>query len=259
METPHVSKPFVRLFTRYSRFYVGRHFYAARILKSHKLAADVTRLPAVAFLNHAAWWDPLTCLLLAAEYFPKRISFAPIEENALRKYRFLRRLGFFGVDVKSARGAAAFLRTAEDILASPEHMLWVTPQGEFTDVRSRPVSFRRGLAALAGRVPPTVFLPIAIEYTFWEERLPEVLVAFGTPLFTQQHQNSCGASDCNAALETTLQDAQDALAAAAQRRDAEEWEVLFRGAAGISPVYDFWRHARAKVRREAFQAEHSTL
>jgi 1-acyl-sn-glycerol-3-phosphate acyltransferase len=238
---------------------VRRHFHGVRLLKTHALAADFRLLPAVAFLNHASWWDPLICLLLADEYFPNRTSFAPIDEAALQKYRFLEKLGFFGIDVSSPRGAATFLRTATSILELPERMLWITPQGKFTDARTRPVTFRSGLAALAGRVAPTVFLPLAVEYTFWEERLPEVLVAFGTPLFTQQHQNSCGASDWNAALERGLQDAQDALAEAAQRRDPNEWELLFRGASGTTAVYDLWRQARAAIRRESFNREHSAL
>ena len=259
METPHVSSRLVRLFTRYSRGYVRRHFHGVRILKSHKMVADFRRLPAVVYLNHASWWDPLICLLLAAEYFPNRASFAPVDAAALQKYRFLEKLGFFGIDPNSARGAATFLRTAGGLLDSPDRMLWVTPQGKFTDVRTRPVAFRGGLAALAGRVGPTVFLPMALEYTFWEERLPEVLVAFGTPLFSQQHQNSCGVTDWNAALEATIADTQDALAEASQRRDADEWELLFRGGAGTTAVYDLWRQARAAIRREGFSAEHSTL
>lgn len=164
METPHVSNRLVRLFTRYSRGYVRRHFHGVRLLKSHPLMADFRRLPAVVYLNHASWWDPLICLLLAAEYFPDRTSFAPIDAAALQKYRFLEKLGFFGIDPNSTRGAATFLRTAGNILESHERMVWVTPQGKFTDVRTRPAFFRGGLAALAGRVGPTVFLPMAVEY-----------------------------------------------------------------------------------------------
>lgn len=259
METPHASPRLVRLFTRYSRGYVRRHFHSVRLLKTHKLAADFRRLPAVVLLNHASWWDPLICLLLAAEYFPNRASFAPIEASALQKYRFLEKLGFFGIDTSSTRGAATFLRTAGDILESPERMLWITPQGKFTDVRSRPISFRGGLATLAGRVGPTVFLPMAVEYSFWEERLPEVLVAFGSPLFTQQHGNRCGVTDWQHALENTMQDAQDALAEASQRRNPDDWEMLSRGAAGTTAIYDMWRQARAAIRREGYRAEHSAL
>jgi 1-acyl-sn-glycerol-3-phosphate acyltransferase len=155
-----------------------------RVLKTHALPNSFSELPVAVFANHASWWDPLVCLLLAAEYFPGRASFAPIDARALQRYRLLERFGFFPVEVRSARGAAAFVQNASTILESPKRILWLTPQGKFTDVRERPVSFQRGLAHLAGRVGPSVFLPIALEYTFWEERTPEVLLAFGTPLFT---------------------------------------------------------------------------
>jgi hypothetical protein len=138
-------------------------------------------------------------------------------------------------------------------------MLWITPQGQFTDVRSRPIRVQRGLAHLAASVAPTVFLPLAIEYSFWEERSPEVLVAFGTPLFTQQHQNSCGADDWTAAFESGLEAAQTALADASQRRDANEWQTLLRGSSGTTAIYDTWRRIRSAMRGEEFRKGHSAL
>jgi len=259
MALPSLSQPLVRLFTRYSRGFLRRHFHAVRVLKSHALPSDFRELPIAVFLNHASWWDPLICLILAREYFPARSSFGPIDARAVSRYGFLTKLGFFPVELGSARGAALFLQKAGAILESPRRMLWLTPQGKFTDARARPLSLQRGLAHLAGRVPPAVFLPLAIEYPFWEERTPEVLLAFGTPLFTQQHQNSCGADDWAGALERTLQDAQDALAAAAQRRSPDDWQVLLRGASGTAMLYDAWRRLRAFFRRERFQPEHSNL
>lgn len=256
---PRLSPALVRLFTRYSGGHVRRHFHAVRLLKSHGMPADFAQLPVVVFLNHAAWWDPLICLVLAERFFPQRSAFAPIDSQALRRYRFLAKLGFFGVETGSARGAAAFLQQASAILESPARMLWVTPQGKFTDPRPRPVSLQRGLAHLAARATPSVFLPLAIEYTFWEERTPEVLLAFGTPLFSQHHQNSCGSDDWASVLERTLEDTQDALAVAAQHRQPEKWEILLRGAAGTTPFYDAWRRVRAVIGRERFQPEHSNL
>lgn len=138
-------------------------------------------------------------------------------------------------------------------------MLWFTPQGGFVDVRSRPITLQRGLAHLAARVAPAVFLPLAIEYTFWEERLPEVLIAFGTPLFTQQHQNSCGSDDWSAAFESGLEAAQTTLAEAAQRRQQDEWDILLYGSSGTTWVYDLWRRVRSLGRGEPFQKGHSTL
>ncbi len=259
MTAQSISPRLVRLFARYSRGYVRRHFHSVRLLQSHALPAEFEELPVVVFLNHASWWDPLVCLLLAAELFPARPAFGPIDARALQRYRFLARLGFFGVETDSRRGAAAFLRTGTAILQNPKQMLWITPQGKFTDTRVRPVSLQRGLAHLAGCAAPAVFLPLAIEYSFWEERTPEVLLAFGTPLFTKQFQNSCGTDDWAAALERTLEDAQDALAIAAQLRSPDEWRVLLHGKAGTTWIYDTWRRLRALFRRERFQPEHSGL
>lgn len=259
MKAPTLSPPLVRLFTRYSRGYVRRHFHSVRLLKSHALLSDFAALPAVVFLNHASWWDPLLCLLLAQEFFPSRGAFGPIDARALQRYPFLAKIGFFPVENDSARGAANFLRSAEAILGSNERMLWVTPQGRFTDARARPITIQRGVAHLAARVAPAVFVPLALEYTFWEERTPEILIAFGAPLFTQNHRDSCGADDWTSAIEQALTDAQDALAAAAQRRDAAEWEPIFAGRSGTTPLYDLWRRARATWRGEHFRPEHSTL
>lgn len=258
-ELPPLVRPLVRLFTRYTRGYVKRHFHSVRLLRTHALPADFSQLPVAIFLNHAAWWDPLICLLLAQKFFAARNSFAPMDAAALKRYRFLARLGFFALERRDARGAATFLRKATTILESQDRMLWLTPQGGFADVRSRPITLQRGLAHLATRVAPAVFLPLAIEYTFWEERLPEVLIAFGTPMFTQNHQNSCGSDDWSAAFESGLEAAQTALAEAAQRREQDDWEVLLHGGSGTTRVYDLWRRVRSRGRGEPFQKEHSDL
>ena len=61
-------------------------------------------------------------------------------------------------------------------------MLWITAEGSFTDARTRPVRLRPGLAHLARRVPGATIVPLALEYPFWDERTPEALCRFGTPM-----------------------------------------------------------------------------
>ncbi len=58
-------------------------------------------------------------------------------------------------------------------------MLWITAEGAFTDHRARPVALRPGLAHLARQVPGAVILPLALDYTFWNESRPEALLRFG--------------------------------------------------------------------------------
>ena len=75
---PRVSPGVLKVFAAYNRGYLRRRFHAVRISKDGLPAQDEAR-PVVIFLNHAAWWDPLVCLLLARELFPHRTSFAPID------------------------------------------------------------------------------------------------------------------------------------------------------------------------------------
>jgi 1-acyl-sn-glycerol-3-phosphate acyltransferase len=207
------------------------------------------------FLNHAAWWDPLVCIILAERLFPRRASYAPIEAGALGRYRFMERLGLFGIDPKTRSGGLRFLRVSRAILACPDTALWITPEGRFADPRLRPVRFRPGLAHIARSLRSGVLLPLAIEYPFWEERLPETLARFGDPIqIGDQHARNV--AGWTSLLEAQLRAAQDALAAEAIRRDVEDFEVLLRGRAGVGGVYDVWRRLVARLRGKAFSPEH---
>lgn len=236
---PEISQPLLRFFGRYAQGYLRRHFHTVRLLKGVE-PPNEKQISQVVFLNHAAWWDPLVCLLVARRFFPGRPAYAPMEAAALQRYGFFRRLGFFAVETGTTRGAASFLRTSLAILEDPKNLLFLTPQGEFADVRA-PLIFAPGLERLAERAPHAHFLPLAIEYTFWEERKPEALLAFGENGWDQ------------------LGPTQARLAAAAQRRQTDEWEVLLRAKSGVNWPYDLWRWARARLRGERFAREHSQL
>jgi 1-acyl-sn-glycerol-3-phosphate acyltransferase len=251
---PPSSERVLGWFTLYARWYVARHFHAVR-LHGGPPALPPAGTPLVVYLNHAAWWDPLLCLLLRAQFFAGRRSHAPMDEAMLRRYRFFARLGFFGVEQNTARGAARFLRTAEAILAAPASVLWLTPQGRFCDVRERPARFKPGLGHLAARLDHAVFLPLALEITHWEERTPEALARFGEPIVASPG-NRLAPETWSARLEAALEAAQDRLAAGACRRDPAEFQTLLRGAAGVGGVYDLWRGALARLRGRAFNPEH---
>lgn len=244
---PKISQPLLRLFQSYGAGYLGRHFHSIRLLQSSPLPNDGAG-PWVVYLNHASWWDPLVCLFLAREFFPGCSAYGPMEAAALERYGFFKRLGFFPVESGTTRGAAQFLRTSVAILEEPGNALFLTPQGAFADVRA-PLQLAAGLAHLAARAPQACFVPLAIEYTFWEERKAEVLLAFGEAL------PSSGVTD----LADRLASAQATLAAAAQRRQPNEWRILSRTRSGVSGPYDLWRWARARLRGEAFHADHSPL
>lgn len=253
-DLPRQSEWLLRWFTAYARGYVARHFHAVRLFGAAP-APPPPGTPLVIYLNHPSWWDPLLCLLARAAFFAERRSFAPIEAAMLARYRFFGRLGFFGIEPNSARGAVRFLRVAETILRAPNAALWLTPQGRFCDARQRPAGFKPGLGHLAARLEHAVFLPLALEITYWEERTPEALLHFGRPVEASR-QTPRQPDAWTASLEAALEQAQETLAAAALRRDPAEFRVLLRGAAGVGGGYDLWRRLRAAWRGETFNSEH---
>lgn len=239
----------VRLFTAYVRRYLRRHFCAVRLARG---SYDPGRVhgPVVVVLNHPSWWDPLVCMVLS-ELLPGRVHFAPMEAQALGRYRFFERLGFFGVRLGSVAGARDFLRTGRAVLQRPEAALWVAAQGRFTDPRERPPGLRPGVAHLVQGLDVTI-LPLALEYPFWTERFPEVLARFGTPL-------RClgSVAQWHADIETGLAATQDALAAEAQARSPAAFQVVLAGRTGVGGVYDTWRRLRAWLHGVPFRPEHA--
>ena len=129
--------------------------------------------PLVVYTNHPSWWDPVLCILLSERLLPLRRSFGPMDAAALSRYRLLRRMGAFGIDPNTRRGATDFLRISVGALqANRDAALWVTAEGHFTDPRTRPLRLRAGIAHLARRLPEAVFVPLALEYSFWNEARP---------------------------------------------------------------------------------------
>jgi hypothetical protein len=103
-------------------------------------------------------------------------------------------------------------------------------------------------------VERATFLPLALEYPFWEERFPEALARFGAPLSVPLADPDPGIA--LACFADHLAAAQDALAADARRRNRDAFEVLIGGAAGVGGFYDLWRRVKAFFRGERFRAEH---
>jgi 1-acyl-sn-glycerol-3-phosphate acyltransferase len=210
------------------------------------------------FSNHPSWWDPATYILLADLRFRGRPGFGPMENTALGRYGFFRRLGIFGIDPHSAVGARRFLSVARRVLTTcrgpgGRAMLWVTAEGAFTDPRQRPVRLRPGIAHLAALVPDALLVPLAVEYVFWNESRPELLLRVGTPLAADR---TIRPADWTRHLETALTETMDALAADAQARNPARFTRLMRGSTGVGGIYDLWRRLRALLAGRRFVAAH---
>lgn len=246
----------IALFSWYVRRFLRRHFHSVRAAAKTTLPA-LPPGPVIVAMNHPSWWDPLVAMLLASR-FGNRRHLAPIDSGALERYRFFERLGLFGIEPGSAQGMRQLIRVANQAFRHPDVVLWITPQGAFSDVRQRPLALRPGVGMLAERLRQGTILPVAIEYPFWNERLPEVLVRFGQPIAVRDGRQR-SARDWTKLIEERLTQTQDALREEAVARDPSAFETLLDGKSGISWIYDAWRRLRAWWRGETFQLEHGGL
>jgi hypothetical protein len=190
----------------------------------------------------------MTDLLLPGRQFA-----APMDAEALKSYPILERLGFFAVERDTASGAKEFLRTSRELLKDPKTILWMTPAGKFHDIR-QPASFMNGLSHLVDSAFQGTAIPMAIEYTFWNERSPELLVRFGDPVDCARLPTDRDARTL--VFETSLVTTQTSLAELAIARDPAGFTTLAMGRAGIGGLYDVWRRMIAGLRGQRFEDRH---
>ena len=240
------------LFGWYLHWYFYRRFHAVRLSRTGQPRVPEGR-PVIIYGNHPSWFDPALYLLLSAKLFPGRPGFGPMDADALQKYGVLRSMGVFGVQTETARGAAAFLGTSLRVLSVPGATLWITAEGHFTDPRLRPIKLRAGLAHLARRVPGAVLVPLAIEYSFWNESKPEALARFGDPIDAGRDRS---VAEWTAHLEAELTRTMDELVAESATREPRLFLPLVRGGTGVGGIYDWYRRARAWSAGRRFDASH---
>lgn len=237
-DVPSISRVALYVFRHVVRGYFRRHFRAVLVQHAERLGG--LEGPLIVYANHASWWDAMAAVLVAEQLLPERRHYGPMDAVPLARYGILRRVGIFPVELGSARGAARFLRVSEAVLRSGG-VLWVTPQGRFTDVRERPLALKHGLAALALRVPEARVVPVAAEYLFWDERLPETLLRVGEPLRVDAVLTKEAVTEL---LERALEREMDALREAALARDALQFQTLLEGTRGSGGVYAWTKRVR---------------
>jgi len=247
------SEALFRLFGWYLRWwYFRRHFHAVRVSRAGLPQVPVG-CPLIVYTNHPSWWDPALFILVSRILLRSRRGYGPMEQDALGRYGLFRRFGVFGIDTESRRGAARFLEVSTHVLSDTGNALWITAEGAFTDARQRPVRLRPGLAHLARRIPGAVLLPMAVEYTFWNERQPEALMRFGTPI-------TAGRDHDIAAWTTLLEDGlagtMDALAQDSLTRNPALFQTLLERRGGVGGIYDLWRRGRAWAGGRPFDPSH---
>lgn len=248
--SPGMYRVFIRIF----RGFLRKHMRALRLANWGEPRAAEGR-PLVVFANHPSWWDGIAFVLLSQTLLPARLMFVPMAAEALARYAFFRRLGVFGVEQQSPRGAIAFLKQSEALLKAPGHMLWINAPGRFQDVRERPVFIAPGLLRLPDLAPGAVFLPLALEMPFWTERKAELLAAFGDPL-DGATLAALPREARREAFQNALTTTMDRLAADAIARDPARFRTLEQGQEGMGGIYQAWQRVKALATGQRFDPRH---
>jgi hypothetical protein len=114
------------------------------------------------------------------------------------------------------------------------------------------------LAALVSRLKGCVVVPIACEYTFWDERLPEILINCGEPIRIANGQSRT-TEEWNQEFAAAMARTQDELAALATLRDPALFTTVLSGKVGIGGVYEAWKRLLALVSGRAYQGSHGSI
>ncbi len=122
-------------------------------------------------------------------------------------------------------------------------------------MRVRPLALRPGIARLPEIAPDALFVPLALEYAFWDERGAGAFSAFG-PALTGADLAGLSRSDRLAALESALTATLDRLSADVISREPERFRALVAGRKGVGGVYDLWRGLSARLSGRRFDPAH---
>jgi hypothetical protein len=252
---PAAKNPWVEGWSRrYARRYLGSAFH--RVLLDGALPPRPEG-PVLVSINHSSWWDLLAGFWLSTDVLGWD-GYAPMDERQLRRYPILRRLGVFGVDRESLRGGREFLQHACELLEGRPRALWITPQGALVSTDVRPVRFYSGVARLARLLGRCHLLTVALQYEFWDDRRPELLVSFGE-LHCLETGHPPDTRSLTRRLEGEMEAQLDHLDRLRRRRDPGLFRELLHRPGGISPTYDRLRAASAVLKGERAPLEHGAV
>ncbi len=244
---PRESPVFARWFERWCRRkLIRKKFHALRI--EHESAGLLRSLaghegPLILAMNHVGWWDPLVMLTTQRLFFPDRSLRAPMDAAQLERFGLFRRLGVFGMDPDDP---ASLARMNEEVgryfRESTLPTFWITPQGRFADVRV-PIVVRPGVSKLAASNAGVRVLAIGVEYCFWTDPKPEILIAA-----REVHaQDSARTTAWQRAITDAMSAGSAHLADLAMARDGDRFETLVsRQSVHGGVLYHAWLKARGR-------------
>jgi 1-acyl-sn-glycerol-3-phosphate acyltransferase len=191
--------------------------------------------PALAYLNHPAWWDPILAVFLSRDV-AHGDGYGPMDGVQLQRFPFFRRVGCFGTTTDGVEDARALALYAARLLHDgPRRTLWIFAQGGLEPARA-PLRFRSGLARLSRAVPDAPLIPIAVRYEQRDQQRPEIFVRIGAPSRASTRPESPAAHTRR--LVRRLADELARLDADLATNDLHDYRVVLGGRRSVSDRYE---------------------
>jgi chlorobactene lauroyltransferase len=237
---PPPSRSAARLFDRYIRGQVRRHFTAVHWTGQAPTERWDRGLPTLFLANHTNWWDGfLACLLTGRLGLTFQVL---MEARHLARYRVFLRVGALPIRRGQPRQAYEDLRAAVAYLR-PGAGLWVFPQGERRPPREPIGRCERGAAELALRAGrPLRICPVAFRYAYIGEQLPEAFVLVGDEWILRPG-DFAGREPLMRRMEERLRGAVAALDALLEVERLDAFGPLAEGRLSVNKRLDRVRHA----------------
>lgn len=243
------SPRFLRFFGGYSCRLLRKRFANVRLERTSEEVlhqAQAHHGPLIIAMNHPSWWDPIVGVAIRHTYFSDRPALSPIEMPMFERFRFMRKLGMFGIDPEhpdALTEMVRYVRTECDKQSLTA--VFVTPQGTFADVRE-PIVVRPGIGALASNLPDARVIAILTELSFWHDKRPELLL--------QARECESPARPSTASwtrhIRETMQNGAEELASLVIARDEDAFvPMLDRSGSDINPAFDLWQRLRGRSAR----------
>ena len=204
-----------------NRFYAFRYNGAENYENRDKSA------PTIIFAPHCNWWDGIVLYNTTHRIYHKEIRLM-VEE--LNRFPLLRRGGAFSVNKKSAQTAMKALNYSVDVIGNLKNILCIFPQGIIRPPHFRPYVFQTGLTYIAQKAVKKYgkvnLIPVSIEYCFFRDNRPEVVVDFGERI--ELTDPNIDRKDFTHFLEAKLTETSDKQFANISHGKVDDYNILFK-------------------------------